>query len=636
MPDINGTPYLEKLDLSWCKNLECAHESIAYHGNLQFLNLSRCSKLHHFPNVLRSKNLQFLDLNFCTKLQRFPDIPDKIGGLRELYLEDTSIEELSASIENLVSLEIMDLTNCKKLAILPSSIYKLNNLGGLYLSGCSKLTKFPKKEEDLCGPHMKTGFSKLRILSLDGCNLSEVEFLQNPSCFPKLSSLDVSYCQELKEIHNIPLQLIRLSAKDCKSLSKIPSNIPHAQYVYLNSCHELLSGLTMNDLFNPQHFNPEEHYNYTGSCEFLLPGGEMPQWLLPNENGYISFTASKDLFKKIVALVICVVVCKDERIEGFELWLYALVNGKMRTGFMTSVTSSLLDHVCLRVYEVPQLWGGLEYAFGADDRSQFHIMIKAESVGTIVKKCGFRLLCKPLENDLKILLEDDQLMDPDIIYEIQNDGYQSIKNEGYRLTMSLQEWMDEFTVEKWRYSLIHPYLRIVRPGGEMPKDFVLAKDSTISFMASQEFFDKFRGLALCVVFGVEDGEKEISFDIVPHVHGQRGNVLSGTLGSFDSDHVWIQYLRSNVLWGVLEGGVDFGQFNESYLQFSIKLRVSGGTVKRLGYMLRCTPLEKDLKVMLEDNQLVDPAVLYEDGDGCPRRIAANFMRRFRERETGSQ
>ncbi|KAK3416176.1 hypothetical protein EUGRSUZ_H02021 [Eucalyptus grandis] len=194
--------------------------------------------------------------------------------------------------------------------------------------------------------------------------------------------------------------------------------------------------------------------------------------------------------------------------------------------------------------------------------------------------------------------------------------------------------MNEFTVEKCRYSLISPNLRIVRPGGEMPKEFVLAKDSTISFMASQEFFHKFRGLVLCIVVGIEDGEKEISFDIMPHVHGQKRNVLSSTLGSFDSDHVWIQYLQSNVLWGVLEGGVDFGQFNETYLRFSIKLRVSGGTVKRLGYMLRCTPLENDLKVMLEDNQLVDPAVLYEDGDGHPYEIAKDFIRRFRERETG--
>ncbi|KAK3416413.1 hypothetical protein EUGRSUZ_H02143 [Eucalyptus grandis] len=149
----------------------------------------------------------------------------------------------------------------------------------------------------------------------------------------------------------------------------------------------------------------------------------------------------------------------------------------------------------------------------------------------------------------------------------------------------------------------------------MPEQFVLVEDGTISFMASQDLYDKFLGLALCVVFNVEDRGKEISFELVPNVNGERRNVLSGILGSFDSDHMWIQYLKSNVLWGLLEGGVDFDQFEESYLQFSLRIRVSGGTVKKLGYVLRCGQLEDDLKVVLEDNQFVDSTALCEDIDG---------------------
>lgn len=59
--------------------------------------------------------------------------------------------------------------------------------------------------------------------------------------------------------------------------------------------------------------------------------------------------------------------------------------------------------------------------------------------------------------------------------------------------------------------------------------------------------------------------REVYFDIVLHVNGQRQNVLSETLDSFDLDHVWIQYLISNVLWGVSKGGVGFGRFDESFL-----------------------------------------------------------------------
>lgn len=148
----------------------------------------------------------------------------------------------------------------------------------------------------------------------------------------------------------------------------------------------------------------------------------------------------------------------------------------------------------------------------------------------------------------------------------------------------------------------------------MPAEFIHVEDDTISFVGSQDLYDKFLGLALCIIIGVEDGKKEISFDIVPYVNGQKRNVLSGNLGLFDSNHIWFQYLESNVLWGVLEGGVDFSQFDESYVQFRLRLRVSGGIVKRLGYVLRCRQLEDDLKVMLEENQLVIPASLCEDFD----------------------
>ncbi|XP_048128290.1 uncharacterized protein LOC115740318 isoform X2 [Rhodamnia argentea] len=171
--------------------------------------------------------------------------------------------------------------------------------------------------------------------------------------------------------------------------------------------------------------------------------------------------------------------------------------------------------------------------------------------------------------------------------------------------------MADFSIEQYRYSGISSFYRVVLPKGEMPEEFILVEDDTISFMVSQDFYDKFLGLALCVVFSVEDGEKEIFFDIVPHVNGKRRNALSGALGSFDSVQMWIQYLKPNVLWGVLEGDVDFLEFDENDLRFSLTLRVSGGAVEKLGYVLRCEQLDDDLKAALEDNQLVDLASLCE-------------------------
>ncbi|KAK3416380.1 hypothetical protein EUGRSUZ_H02092, partial [Eucalyptus grandis] len=360
IPDLNLTPNLKELDLHGCKNLEHAHESIAYHAKLQLLNLKGCSNLHQLPNVLQSKNLEILNLTGCSKLQRFPDIPDKIEGLKELYLKGTSIEELPTSIENLISLENLSLIDCKKLANLPSAIYKLPNLKSLILHGCSKLIKFPK-EGDFSVLQGKTGFPKLLILGLEGCNLLEVEFLENNSCFPYLTKLylcknnfaklptcrrlhnlrelDVSECRQLHEIGKMPGQLENLIAKNCESLGKIdiwPSY--HIDF----SCHDLV---IWKPLFSKSF------------CYTILPGGEMPQWLLPNKEGYISFMASKDLYKKFLVLAICVVYRAKRGKRWPNLKFYHYINGK-RTPMAGCIGSrSYSDHVQIAYLEIEKLWG---------------------------------------------------------------------------------------------------------------------------------------------------------------------------------------------------------------------------------------------------------------------------------------
>ncbi|XP_048132674.1 disease resistance protein Roq1-like [Rhodamnia argentea] len=376
MPDLYCTPNLEELDLHGCKNLKRAHDSVAYHDKLQFLNLSGCSKLHHFSDVLQSKNLQHLNLNHCSKLQTFPDIPETMKGLQRLRLRGTSIEELPVSIANLVSLEDMILSECKKLAILPSSIYRLQNLENLSLDGCSKLIKFPKEEEDSSDPQTKTGFPKLKILDLSRCNLSEVEFLENRSCFPTLTTM-------------------------------------------------MLSG-----------------------------------------NNFTNLPACEQLHNLLSLQVSC----------------------------------------CRQLQEIINIPGKLWFA--PEERCQ--------------------------------------------------------------------------------------------------RSFVLVEDGTVSFMASQDLYDKFLGLIVCVVFSVEDGEKEVCFDIMPHVNGQRQNVLAGTLDLFYSDHVWIQYLATMCCGECCkEQLISVNSRRTKYF------RVSSGTMKKLGYMLKSWRLTDDLKAGLEENQLVDPNSLRE-------------------------
>ncbi|KAL3726060.1 hypothetical protein ACJRO7_031016 [Eucalyptus globulus] len=605
MPNVSCIPNLEELNLHGCKNLDRVHDSVANHRKLWKLNLE-----------------------YCSKLQRFPDIPNKNESLREVRLGMTSIEELPASIGNLVSLNFISLLCCKKLAVLPSSIYRLQKLRILQLFGCSRLIKFPKEEEDLSEPHTETGFLMLAFLNLHECNLSEAEFLENLSC-PHLSrlflsgnnftnlptlerlndleELEVSNCQQLQEIPKIPGKLRRLEANNCKSLTRIPSNIRDVEDVELYSSWELVrNGFPVNDLFMPEKFHCQPN------CRVVLPGGEMPKWLLPNKEGYISFMASKDLYEKILGVAICVVFQVEAKLYepddscNFELIGFVNCKGKRHNRNFKLFD---LDNVWLEYLESKDLWT-VDH-FGPNDLTHFHISIRvcnyncgAFDKDLLVKKCGFRLICKPLENDSEVLLQDDQLLDPALFYEVLHaDNPISWSSQG--LTMV------DFSIEH-RYSEKWSTYRNISPGREMPKGFFLVEDGTISFKASQDLYNKFVGLYLCVVFDVEDGEKEVSFDIIPSVNGQRRNEKSGTLSSFDIDHMWFQFFKPNVLWGFLEGAVDFGQFDKSYLIFSLDIRVAGATVKRLGYMMQSDPLEDALKVKLEKNRLMDPASLLED------------------------
>jgi len=73
------------------------------------------------------------------------------------------------------------------------------------------------------------------------------------------------------------------------------------------------------------------------------------------------------------------------------------------------------DHVWLRYLRIEKVWG--VDPFGPNDWSSFQLGIRVLD-GAIVKKCGFRLICKSLEDDLEALYQEEKLQDPGLIYKI--------------------------------------------------------------------------------------------------------------------------------------------------------------------------------------------------------------------------
>ncbi|KAK3416300.1 hypothetical protein EUGRSUZ_H01757 [Eucalyptus grandis] len=335
--------------------------------NLEELNLSRCKNLKHVHNsVANHCKLRKLNLAYCFKLQRFPDILNENESLREVLLGWTSIEELPTSIGNLVSLEDISLFYCKKLVILPSSIYKLQNLKVLQLCGCSQLQEIPKIPRKLRRLKANNCKSLTRILS-NICDTGDFD----------LEELEASNCQQLQEIPKIPRKLRRLKANNCKSLARIPSNICDIGDVDLYSSwdQELVrNGFPVNDLFMPE----------------------------------------------ILGVAFCVVYQQEAKLSGsteFEVIVSVNCKAAIHSRYFKF---SDLDHVWLEYMELKDLWT-VDH-FGPNGLTHFRISIRVCNYHELlVKKCGFRLICKPLENDLEVLLQDDQLLDPALLYKVSHE-----------------------------------------------------------------------------------------------------------------------------------------------------------------------------------------------------------------------
>ncbi|KAF8029241.1 hypothetical protein BT93_E1799 [Corymbia citriodora subsp. variegata] len=312
-----------------CKNLIEAHGSIAYHDKLQVLHFKWCPELHVFPNVLKTQNLRDLNLSVCSKFERFPNIPHELRGLKKLSILHTAIKELPASIENLVSLEIMLLNFCNNPVRIPSNIYKLQKLQWLR-SSYSPIV-FPKLR-DSTDPCMKIGLPNLKELELFDCNM----------------------------FRNSPASTI-FNLVECESLQTNG---------HLTSINRWVSqGLTQVDTTS---------INKESSCCICLPRGEMPKWFQPVEKDFVSFMASKDLYDKFIGLVFCVVHNNEEKSHLYEF--AARFNGERKN--IRKIPNCTLDPGGIMLDYFPPSHLRKEDHFGQIDGSyvQFSLVLSAKGV----------------------------------------------------------------------------------------------------------------------------------------------------------------------------------------------------------------------------------------------------------------
>ncbi|XP_045833054.1 disease resistance protein RPV1-like isoform X2 [Trifolium pratense] len=231
--DVSCLPNLENFSFENCENLVTIHNSIGFLNKLEFLNVSGCIKLKSFP-PLNLVSLKKLILSHCNSLQSFPEILSKIENIKDIDIRETSIEDFPVSFQNfteLISISI-SIGGCGMLR-LPSFIFKMPKFSSIWVQKiyhnfmsrpiskvCSDVKwvyLYESNLSDECLPIAVTWFTNEEELNLVGSNF---EIL--PECLNErlhLRGLELFNCLSLKKIRGIRLNIVILSATNCRSLN---------------------------------------------------------------------------------------------------------------------------------------------------------------------------------------------------------------------------------------------------------------------------------------------------------------------------------------------------------------------------------------------------------------------------------
>ncbi|KAJ9707363.1 hypothetical protein PVL29_002389 [Vitis rotundifolia] len=227
------------------EKMECLHEldlsgtcikelpsSVEFLNHLTSLRLVECEKLSRLPgSICKLKSLISLSLWCCSNLKTFPKIVEDMKCLKYLNLSGAGIKELPSSIGCLNHLTSLSLSHCKNLRSLPSSIGRLKLLKELDLNGCPNLVT-----EDMENS-INLGLSETQnvmdgvtpsdlwcLSSLVKLDLSQNDMRHIPTAITQLCNLEhlnISHCNMLEEIPDLPSSLREIDAHDCPSLGTL-------------------------------------------------------------------------------------------------------------------------------------------------------------------------------------------------------------------------------------------------------------------------------------------------------------------------------------------------------------------------------------------------------------------------------
>ncbi|KAK1436879.1 hypothetical protein QVD17_02663 [Tagetes erecta] len=158
----------------------------------------------HLPNL---KVLELVKMKMLLKTPNFDELP----CLQKLILRDCcTLKEIHPSLGHHTSLEYLYVSDCIRLKKLPA-ISQMKNIRTLLIMWCSL--------EDAEIPYGIGDLSYLQELNLCGNDFSRLDF--SLSQLTQLKCLNLSYCDNLLELPELPSSLVVLTTYLCSSLTVI-------------------------------------------------------------------------------------------------------------------------------------------------------------------------------------------------------------------------------------------------------------------------------------------------------------------------------------------------------------------------------------------------------------------------------
>ncbi|CAN6446198.1 unnamed protein product [Victoria cruziana] len=261
-PDFKSMPHLEILNLKECEMVSELHPSIGLLKNLCELCLSSCTSLKELPEQIYGlTSLQKLDLS-CCKIIALPlqygdsKSSEQLGKLQVLLLSECRKLTKCPDFGKMPNLKRLSFKDCEKMNDIDPSIGHLKRLIRLDLGSCSSLEELPQEIGQL---------TSLEELDLSSCSQIS-SLLESMGHLKQLKSLDLSSCSSLQEVPKSIMsldQLETLSIYRCDLLKSLPPLPPSLIRLDANSCSLLESVGDISNVKGLQNLD-------LGGCEKLL------------------------------------------------------------------------------------------------------------------------------------------------------------------------------------------------------------------------------------------------------------------------------------------------------------------------------------------------------------------------------